>query len=124
MVHRAPLALICSAAVVLAPWAAATAAAADESASAPITVDLRAATGVRSIATAVEPSTDGYGIRVTVDELARNDGGHWWVTATMGAATSTVIDGWGRPGVLSTRHLTAAGHLGAASGTLVVTLFD
>jgi hypothetical protein len=109
---------------VLAPWATAAATAADESASAPITVDLRAATGVRSIATAVEPTTSGYGIRVTVDEVARNDGGHWWVTTTLADTTSTVIDGWGRPGVLSTRHLTAARHLGAASGTLVVTLFQ
>jgi hypothetical protein len=109
---------------VLAPWAAAVPAAADGSASAPITVDLRAATGVRSVATAVEPSAGGYGIRVTVDELARNDSGHWWVTATVGNTTSSVIDGWGRPGVLSTRHLTAARHLGADSGTLVVTLFQ
>jgi hypothetical protein len=123
-VHRAPLAVVCTAALVLVPPVVASAAAADESASAPITVNLQAGSGTRSVAAALEPSPQGHVLRVDVDEVARADDLHWFVTATVGATTYPVVDGWGRAGVLSTRHRTAARDVSAPSGTVVITLFQ
>ena len=121
--RRAPLALLCSAALAAAP-AASAAADTGGSASAPITVNLAAGGGIRSLAAAVAPSAAEPTIRVDVDEVARADGVHWWVTATQAGTTSTIIEGWGRSGVLSTRRFTASRPVETDSGTVVVTLLQ
>jgi hypothetical protein len=118
-----PLALICSAALATVPVASA-AAETSGSASAPVTVDLRAGTGIRSVAATVDPSAGQPTIRVSVDEVARSDGVHWWVTANLGGTTSAIVDGWGRSGVLSTRQWTAARTIDPAARTVVLTLFQ
>jgi hypothetical protein len=122
-VRRAALALICSAALATVP-AASAAAETSASASAPVAVDLGDGTGIRSVAAAVDPSAVRPTIRVIVDEVARADGAHWWVMATVAGTTSTIVDGWGRNDVLSTRQWTAARTIDPAAGTVVLTLFQ